>query len=82
MRARLFYVQYALAAVGVVPQRVFLVDYIARDLDRGVTVGSSYYLIDGVGTLIARLLYGATSKIMGARSPLRMALLVQLVAAL
>ncbi len=79
-RAGLFCVQYALAAFGVVPQMVFLVDFVARDLDRGVNVGSHFYLVYGVGAVIGPFAYAALAERVGIRAWLRCALVVQFVA--
>jgi predicted MFS family arabinose efflux permease len=75
-----FSLQYALLAVGVVPQMVFLVDYIARDLDLGVTVGSRFYLVYGFGAFLGPVLYGAALRFASVRQVLRLAVGIQLVA--
>lgn len=80
VRSGLFSLQYALLAVGVVPQMVFLVDYIARDLGLGVTAGSGFYLVYGLGALLGPVLYGTALRFASVRHVLRMAVLVQLAA--
>ena len=79
-RARLFCLQYGLVAIGVVPQMIFLVDYIARDLGRGVNVGSHFFLLYGLGSLSGPLLYTFVTGKIGLRKLLRAGIVVQLVA--
>ena len=76
---RLLPLQYGLVSIGVVPQMVFLVDYIARDVGLGVTDASHYLLVYGLGSLAGPVLYTfATGKI-GLRTTLRAGIIVQLV---
>ncbi len=77
---RLFYLQYGLVAMGVVPQMIFLVDYIARDLGRGVSVGSSFYLVYGAGAVVGPLMLGFVAGRIGLRPTIRMALVIQFIA--
>lgn len=75
---RLLPLQYGLVSIGVVPQMVFLVDYIARDVGLGVTDASHYLLVYGLGSLGGPVLYTfATGKI-GLRTTLRAGIIVQL----
>ncbi len=75
---RLLPLQYGLVSIGVVPQMVFLVDYIARDVGLGVTDASHYLLVYGLGSLAGPVLYTfATGKI-GLRTTLRAGIIVQL----
>lgn len=75
---RLLPLQYGLVSIGVVPQMVFLVDYIARDVGLGVTDASHYLLVYGLGSLVGPVIYTfATGKI-GLRATLRAGILVQL----
>jgi len=80
--ARLFILQYGLIAIAIVPHMVYLADYIARDLGRGVMTGSHFYVIYGVGALIGPFLYAAVTGRIGLRTTLRAAFLVQLAAVL
>lgn len=80
VRSGLFSLQYALMAVGVVPQMVFLVDYIARDLGLGVTAGSGFYLVYGLGAFLGPVLYGTALRRASVRFILRLAIGVQLAA--
>lgn len=78
--ARLFCVQYALVAVGVVPEMVFLADYIARDLGRGVSVGAHFFLLYGAGAVIGPLISTLGSRSIGLRTTLEVEIGVQFVA--
>lgn len=80
--ARLFILQYGLIAIAIVPHMVYLADYVARDLGRGVTSASHFYVIYGLGALIGPLLYAAASSRIGLRTTLRIAFVVQLIAVL
>jgi len=75
-----FYAQYALVAFGFVPHMIFLVDFIARDLDRGVRTGANFFLVYALGSVIGPFLLGALSGRIGVALTLRAALPVQLVA--
>ena len=55
---KVFYVEYALNAVGIVPHMVFLVDFVARGLGQGIHVGAGYWVIFGGGALVGSLLAG------------------------
>lgn len=70
-------IAYALNAVGLVPHMVFLVDYIARGLDRGLAVGGIYWTIFGIGAITGPMLMGAIADRAGFRRTLRLAFLVQ-----
>lgn len=70
-------VEYALNAVGLVPHMVFLVDYVARGLGRGLGVGGIYWTIFGIGAIAGPLLMGMIADRAGFRRTLRLAFLVQ-----
>lgn len=72
--------EYALNAFGLVPHMVFLVDFIARGLGRGLEAGGFYWTIFGLGAVAGPLLAGAIADRVGFRRTLRAALLVQAVA--
>jgi len=74
------YLEYALNAVGLVPHMVFLVDYVARDLGRGIHAGSLCWIIFGMGAVIGPLISGHIGDRIGFRAALRWALLIQAVA--
>src|SRR5215469_159719 len=74
------YLEYALNAVGLVPHMVFLVDYVARDLGRGIHAGSLCWITFGMGAVIGPLISGHIGDRIGFRATLRWALLIQAVA--
>jgi predicted MFS family arabinose efflux permease len=55
---RALYCEYALVAAGQVPHMVFLVDFIARGLGRGLASGGRYWIVFGAGALIGPLVAG------------------------
>ena len=67
----ILYVQYALMAAGLVPAMVFLVDFIARGLGAGASLGSLFWILYGVGAIFGPPLYGVCADRLGARSALR-----------
>jgi predicted MFS family arabinose efflux permease len=77
---RLFYAEYALMALGLVPAMVFLVDFIARGLGAGAHLGSLFWVLYGLGAIAGPPLYGFLGDRLGARAALRWALLVQVLA--
>lgn len=77
----LLYVQYALLAIGLVPQMVFFVDFVARGLGAGAHLGSLFWILYGVGAIFGPPVYGFLVDRLGARSALRWVLVVQTLAA-
>ena len=71
------YLEYGLNAVGVVPHMVFLVDFIARGLGQGLTVGARYWVIFGLGAVGGPMLAGLAADRIGFRATLRLAFLLQ-----
>ncbi|MEE9209403.1 MAG: YbfB/YjiJ family MFS transporter, partial [Kiloniellales bacterium] len=74
------FVAYGLNAAGLVPHMVFLVDYIARGLDRGLAVGADYWVLFGLGAIVGPVLFGHLADRSGFRLALRLGFLVQAVA--
>jgi len=74
---RSLYLEYGLNAVGLVPHMVFLVDFIARGLDRGLDAGAGYWVLFGLGAMLGPALAGHVADRIGFRATLRLALLVQ-----
>lgn len=72
--------QYGLNAAALVPHMVFLVDFVARGLGRGLDVGSQYWVIYGLGAVVGPLLTGHLADRAGFAVALRLAYLVQAVA--
>lgn len=58
---------YGLDAVGFVPHALFWVDYIARELHRGLITGGHYWTLFGIGALIGPLLAGELARVLGFR---------------
>jgi predicted MFS family arabinose efflux permease len=71
------YVEYGLNAVGLVPHMVFLVDFIARELDRGLEAGAWYWVLFGLGAMLGPVLAGYIADRIGFRRALRLAFLIQ-----
>jgi len=71
------YVEYGLNAIGLVPHMVFLVDFVARRLGRGLGVGASYWVLFGIGALFGPLASGRLADIIGAAAAMRLALFAQ-----
>jgi len=74
------YVQYALNAIGLVPHMVFLVDFVARGLHRGVDVGAQYWVLFGLGATLGPVVAGLAADRIGFGASLRMAFALQAVA--
>lgn len=73
---------YALGALGLVPHMVFFVDFIARGLGQGVTVGSLFWVVYGLGAIAGPLLAGGLGDRMGFGRALTLGLALQLGAVL
>ncbi|GGC80705.1 YbfB/YjiJ family MFS transporter [Chelatococcus reniformis] len=71
------YAIYALSSVGLVPHMLFLVDYVARGLGRGIVVGSYHWALFGLGAMIGPLVAGGMGDRFGFRLTLRLSLLIQ-----
>ncbi len=71
------FVAYGLNAAGLVPHMVFLVDYIARGLDRGLAVGADTWVLFGLGAIVGPVLFGQLADRTGFRLALRLGYLVQ-----
>lgn len=71
---------YGLNAVGLVPHMVFLVDFVARGLDRGMQAGSFIWVLFGVGAIFTPVLAGHIADRIGFRRALRGAFVLQAVA--
>jgi predicted MFS family arabinose efflux permease len=71
------YIEYALNAVGLVPHMVFLVDFVARGLGRGLHAGAQYWVLFGAGAVVGPLLGGHLGDRIGFRAALRLAYVAQ-----
>lgn len=74
------YIEYGLNAFGLVPHMIFLVDFVARALDRGLGAGAFCWVLFGIGAMIGPLLAGHIADRIGFRLTLRLGLVVQAVA--
>lgn len=70
-------VEYGLNAVGLVPHMIFLVDFVARGLGRGLAAGAQYWVLFGVGAMLGPLASGRAADRVGFASALRCAFAVQ-----
>ncbi|MEX3947723.1 YbfB/YjiJ family MFS transporter [Paraburkholderia sp. EG287B] len=77
---RALYAEYGLNAVGLVPHMIFLVDYVARGLGRGVDAGAEFWVLYGIGAIVGPLAAGHLADRAGFGPALRAAYLVQAVA--
>jgi predicted MFS family arabinose efflux permease len=71
------YVEYGLNAVGLVPHMVFLVDFVARALGRGLAAGALCWILFGAGALVGPVLAGHIGDRIGCRFALRLAFVIQ-----
>ncbi|HWH88516.1 MAG TPA: YbfB/YjiJ family MFS transporter [Pseudomonas sp.] len=76
----LLFAQYAFMAAGLVPAMVFLVDYVARGLGAGAHVGAMVWVMYGLGAIVGPVSYGFLADKLGARTGIRLVLVVQAVA--
>jgi MFS family permease len=74
---RTLYAEYALNAVGLVPHMIFLVDYVARGLGKGLDAGSQFWVLFGIGAIIGPVITGHLADRVGFRPALRMAFVVE-----
>jgi predicted MFS family arabinose efflux permease len=77
---RTLYAEYGLNAVGLVPHMIFLVDFVARGLGRGVDAGAEFWVLYGLGAIVGPLAAGHLADRAGFGAALRVAYLVQAVA--
>lgn len=76
-RLRALYAEYALNAAGWVPHMIFLVDYVARGLGKGIQAGSEYWVVFGLGATIGPVLAGHLADRAGFAAALRLAFLIE-----
>ncbi|HXZ01494.1 MAG TPA: YbfB/YjiJ family MFS transporter [Stellaceae bacterium] len=74
------YLEYGLNAVGLVPHMVFLVDFVARSLGRGLAAGALCWVLFGIGAMIGPVLAGHIADRIGFRLALRFGFVVQVAA--
>ena len=69
--------EYALNAAGLVPHMVFLVDFVARGLGRGLEAGAHYWVLFGIGAVVGPMVTGYLADRIGFARALRVALVAQ-----
>ena len=74
---RSLYVEYALNAAGWVPHMIFLVDFVARGLGKGVQVGSELWVVFGIAATVGPLAAGHLADRIGFGAALRLAFLLE-----
>jgi MFS family permease len=72
--------EYGLNALALVPHMVFLVDFVARGLGQGISAGSHYWVLYGLGATIGPLMTGHLADRAGFGPALRAAFLVEAIA--
>lgn len=75
-------IQYGLNACALVPHMVFIVDFVARGLGQGISVGSHYWVFYGLGAIVGPLLTGHLGDRAGFGPALRASFLVEAIAVL
>ena len=74
------YVEYGLNAIGLVPHMVFLVDFVARDLGRGLDIGAQYWVLFGLGAIAGPVVNGHIADRIGFTAALRLAFVIEMAA--
>lgn len=76
------YAGYALNALGLVPHMLFLVDFVARGLQRGLAEGAWYWVLFGIGASLGPVLTGRLGDRIGFSAAMRLGFLIQAAAVL
>lgn len=79
---RSLYIEYALNAVALVPHMIFLVDYVARGLGKGLDAGANYWVLYGLGAIAGPIFVGHLADRIGFARALRVAYVAQICAVL
>ena len=74
---RSLYVEYALNAAGWAPHMIFLVDFVARGLGKGVQVGSEFWVVFGIAATVGPLAAGHLADRIGFGLALRLAFFLE-----
>jgi predicted MFS family arabinose efflux permease len=74
---RSLYVMYALNGIGWTPHMIFLVDFVARGMGKGVQVGSEFWVVFGIAATIGPLATGRVADRIGFGPMLRLAFLLE-----
>ncbi len=70
---------YGLNALGLVPHMIFLVDFVARGLGRGMAAGAACWVAFGIGAMLGQAAAGALDDRIGFRAALRLVLVAEAV---
>jgi predicted MFS family arabinose efflux permease len=62
---------YGLVAAALVPHMVFLVDYVARGLGRGLEVGAFFWVLFGAGAVLGPVVAGRIADLVGFATAMR-----------
>ncbi|ALM86672.1 YbfB/YjiJ family MFS transporter [Bordetella sp. N] len=74
---RALYAEYALNAAGWVPHMIFLVDYVAHGLGKGLQAGAEYWVLFGIGAAVGPVLAGLLADRVGFGWALRLAFVLE-----
>jgi len=74
---RVIYIQYAANALGLVPAMMLLVDYVARGLGQGASVGAGYWVLYGIAAIAGPVLSSWLGGRMGFGNGYRIAMVLQ-----
>lgn len=77
---RFLYVQYAANALGIVSIMVLLVDYIARGLGHGTSIGAGFWVIYGLAAITGPVICGTIADKIGSGRSYGLALFAQTIA--
>ncbi|MCW3473823.1 MFS transporter [Limobrevibacterium gyesilva] len=77
LAARAVVLEYGLNAVGVVPHMVFLVDFVARGLGRGIEAGAGFWVLYGFAAIAGPMATGWVGDRAGFGTALRLGFVVQ-----
>ena len=72
--------EYALNAIGLVPHMLFLVDYVARGLGRGLDAGAFDWIVFGIAAALGPILSGRLADAIGFRAAILLAFCAQAIA--
>lgn len=74
---RALYAGYALNAAGWVPHMIFLVDFVAHGLGKGLQAGAEYWVLFGIGATVGPVLAGLLADRVGFAWALRAAFVLE-----
>lgn len=77
---RALLLEYGLNACALVPHMVFIVDFVARGLGQGISAGSQYWVVYGIGATIGPLITGHLADRTGFGPALRVSFVIEAIA--